>query len=147
MLSTISRNARRAAAPLLQRWISNLRVSVVGSGPAGFYTAKTILRTVPTATIHMFERMPVPYGLIRFGVAPDHPEVKVAVNVTASMMLTYVQQAQEAFEQIARTPNFAFFGNVQVGSDVTLEDLKAAYHVVVLATGAPGEKRLGIPGV
>eukprot|EP00698_Gefionella_okellyi_P001405 TRINITY_DN11359_c0_g1_i1.p1 TRINITY_DN11359_c0_g1~~TRINITY_DN11359_c0_g1_i1.p1 ORF type:complete len:459 (-),score=103.65 TRINITY_DN11359_c0_g1_i1:27-1403(-) len=113
------------------RHASDLRLCVVGSGPAGFYTAKSILRKLPNATVHIFERMPVPYGLIRYGVAPDHPEVK---------------QAQDAFEEIASAANFAFFGNVSVGRDVTMPALLAGYHAVVLATGAAAAKRLQIPG-
>ncbi|KAJ3125037.1 ribosomal protein S5 [Nowakowskiella sp. JEL0407] len=107
-----------------------VRVAIVGSGPAGFYTASYIQKSVPNAHIDMFESLPVPYGLVRYGVAPDHPEVK---NVT------------NKFESIASHPNFNFYGNVTIGKDLAIYDLQANYHSIVLSYGASEDKKLGIP--
>lgn len=110
---------------------SEVRVAIVGSGPSGFYTAEALLRSGASVTVDMFERLPVPYGLVRFGVAPDHPKLK---QVTA------------AFDRIAAMPGFRFFGGVTVGDDVTVDELREAYNAVVLATGAELSRPLGIPG-
>ncbi|CAE7425309.1 MFDR [Symbiodinium natans] len=106
---------------------------VVGSGPAGFYTSKYLFKKVEgPLQIDMLERLPTPFGLVRFGVAPDHPEVKNVIN---------------DFTAVAQTPNFRFFGNVEVGSGaLSLPALRSMYDAVVLCTGASGERRLGIPG-
>jgi hypothetical protein len=108
-----------------------LRVCVVGSGPGAFYTAKYILESKTSGCeevcVDMLEKLPVPYGLVRFGVAPDHPEVK---NVT------------DTFEQIAQNPRFRYLGNVCVGSDVSLGALLQRYSAVVLGCGADGNRRL-----
>jgi len=106
-------------------------VAVVGSGPAGFYTSKYLFKQAPDLCVDMFERLPTPFGLVRFGVAPDHPEVK---NVTND------------FTQVAATPGFRFLGNVEVGKDVTLAALQREYDAVIMCTGAEGERLLGIPG-
>mmetsp|Transcript_96132 Transcript_96132/g.170598 ORF Transcript_96132/g.170598 Transcript_96132/m.170598 type:complete len:476 (+) Transcript_96132:63-1490(+) len=108
-------------------------VAVVGSGPAGFYTAKYLLKKAgEDVKIDMFERLPTPFGLVRFGVAPDHPEVKNVIN---------------DFTAVAETPGFRFFGNTQVGSNgLSLASLRSLYDAVVLCTGAEGERHLGIPG-
>lgn len=108
-----------------------LRVVVVGSGPAGFYAAESLLNAGLTVEVDMLERLPVPYGLVRFGVAPDHPKLK---SVTA------------VFAGIAQDPRLRFFGNVTLGAAVTVEQLASIYHAVVLATGAEGEHLLNIPG-
>ncbi|CAN0360055.1 unnamed protein product, partial [Phaeothamnion confervicola] len=111
-----------------------LRVCVVGSGPAGFYATKYILKDEllgSVAAVDMLERLPSPFGLVRAGVAPDHPEVKAVQN---------------DFAQVAADPRFAFWGNVRVGADVSLEDLRRLYHVVVLAYGAESDQTLGLPG-
>lgn len=108
------------------------RVAVVGSGPAGFYTAEALLRAPAPLAVDMFERLPTPFGLVRYGVAPDHPKLKSAAAV---------------FDRVARSPGFRFFGNVEIGRDLTVEALRAAYPAVVLAVGAPAEQRLGIPGI
>jgi ferredoxin--NADP+ reductase len=108
------------------------RVAVVGSGPAGFYSAEALLRAPAPLAVDMFERLPTPFGLVRYGVAPDHPKLKSAAAV---------------FERIARLPGFRFFGNVEIGSDPTVEALRAAYPAVVFAVGAPAEQRLDIPGI
>jgi ferredoxin--NADP+ reductase len=109
-----------------------LRVAVVGSGPAAFFTAEPLLaRSDPPASVDMFERLPAPYGLVRFGVAPDHQKIK---SVTRS------------FDKTARRPGFRFYGNVEIGRHLTLEDLRRYYHVICFATGAQTDRRLGIPG-
>jgi len=106
-------------------------VAVIGSGPSGFYTAEALLRAGLAVAVDMFEQLPVPYGLVRFGVAPDHPKLK---QVTA------------AFDRIASMPGFRFFGGVAVGRDVAIDELRDSYHAVVLATGAELSRSLGIPG-
>ncbi len=109
-----------------------LRVAVVGSGPAGFYTAEHLLKqTDVSVTVDMFDRLPTPYGLVRFGVAPDHEKIK---NVT------------RVFDKVAARENFRFFGNVDVGTHVTLDDLRQHYHQICFATGAQTDRRMGIPG-
>jgi ferredoxin--NADP+ reductase len=108
-----------------------LRVAVVGSGPAGFYAANALLTADPPAEVDMLERLPTPWGLVRLGVAPDHPKLK---------------EVSRAFEKTARQPGFRFFGNVELGRDVTHDDLTRVYDGVVYAVGAQTDKRLGIPG-
>jgi ferredoxin--NADP+ reductase len=110
---------------------SGLRIAVIGSGPGGFYVTEALLRSGTPLAVDMFERLPVPYGLVRFGVAPDHPKLKL---VTA------------AFDRIATTPGFRFIGGIAVGRDVTLDELRESYDAVVLATGADVSRSLGIPG-
>jgi ferredoxin--NADP+ reductase len=109
-----------------------LRVAIVGSGPAGFYAAGQLLST-PGTVVHVdvFDRLMTPWGLVRFGVAPDHPKIKSVTRV---------------FEKTARMPGFSFHGNVEVGTDVSHEELAAAYHAVLYAVGTAGDRRLGIPG-
>src|SRR5215207_341355 len=109
-----------------------LRVAIVGSGPAGFYTAEHVLKHEGThAEVDMFDRLPTPYGLVRFGVAPDHPKIKSVIRV---------------YEKTAGRPEFRFFGNVEVGTDVTVEELRERYHAVVFAYGTSVDRHLGIPG-
>lgn len=108
------------------------RVAIIGSGPAGFYTAEGLLKAAEPCEVDLFERLPVPFGLVRYGVAPDHAKLK---SVTA------------VFERIAQLPGFRFFGNVEVGRHVTIEQLRGAYDAVVIATGASAELRLDIPGI
>jgi len=109
-----------------------LRVAVIGSGPAAFFTAEPLLaQTDVPVTVDMFERLPAPYGLVRFGVAPDHQKIKAVTR---------------SFDKVARRPGFRFFGNVDVGRHVTLEELRRHYHVICFATGAQTDRRLGIPG-
>jgi len=111
---------------------SPLRIAIVGSGPAGFYAAEQLLSARDVdARVDMFERLPVPWGLVRFGVAPDHPKIKAVTR---------------RYEKTARLDGFRFFGNVEVGRDVNVEELKAHYHAVVYAFGAAGDRKLGIPG-
>ncbi len=105
------------------------RAAIVGSGPAGFYAADFLLKA--GLAVDMYERLPAPYGLVRYGVAPDHQTIK---RVTA------------AFERTARQVGFRFRGHVEVGKDVALEELRRAYHLVVLAYGASSDRQLGVPG-
>jgi ferredoxin/flavodoxin---NADP+ reductase len=108
-----------------------LRVAVIGSGPAGFYAAAALLDAEPAIEVDMIERLPTPWGLVRLGVAPDHPKLK---------------SVSRAFERIALKPGFRFFGNVEVGRDVSHADLLRCYDAVIYAFGAQTDKRLGIPG-
>jgi len=110
---------------------SPFRVAVVGAGPSGFYAAEALLRSALPMRVDLLERLPVPYGLVRYGVAPDHPKLK---QVTA------------VFDRIAAMPGFRFVGGVEVGDDVSVDDLLASYHAVLLATGAPLGRRMNIPG-
>jgi ferredoxin--NADP+ reductase len=108
-----------------------LRVVVVGSGPAGFYAAAALLDAEVPIEVDMLERLPTPWGLVRLGVAPDHPKLK---------------SVSRAFERIAEKPGFRFFGNVEVGRDLSHQDLLRLYDAVIYAFGAQSDKRLGIPG-
>ena len=108
-----------------------LRVAVVGSGPAGFYAAGALLAADVPVEVDMIERLPTPWGLVRLGVAPDHPKLKTV---------------SRAFERIAERPGFRFLGNVEVGRDVSHGDLARLYDAVVYAVGAQTDRRLGIPG-
>src|SRR5262245_47686773 len=109
--------------------MSTLCVAVVGSGPAGFYAADYLLEA--GAQVDVLERLPTPWGLVRLGVAPDHPELKTASRV---------------FEKTASKEGFRFFGNVEVGKDVTHDELLQFYDGVVYTVGAQTDRRLGIPG-
>ena len=108
-----------------------MRVAVVGSGPAGFYAAGALLSADPPAEVDMIERLPTPWGLVRLGVAPDHENIKAV---------------SRAFEKTAARPGFRFFGNVEVGSTVSHDDLLRLYDAVVYTVGAQTDRRLGIPG-
>lgn len=108
-----------------------LSVAIIGSGPSGFYTAESLLRTCDDIEIDIIERLPTPYGLIRGGVAPDHAKTK---NVA------------RAYEKTARDPRVRYYGNVTLGSDIPLAELRGMYDAVVLATGAAVDRALGIPG-
>src|SRR6476646_10361453 len=111
--------------------MTGLRVAVVGSGPAGFYAAGHLLASDLPAEVDMIERLPTPWGLVRLGVAPDHPNIK---------------SVSRAFEKIAAQPGFRFLGNVEVGRDVAQAELAELYGAVVYAIGAQTDHRLGIPG-
>lgn len=110
---------------------SPLRVAIVGSGPSGFYAAEALFRSGHNVHVDMLERLPAPYGLVRNGVAPDHPKLKEAILV---------------YDRIARAPQFSFFGNVMVGRDVSVAELRSTHHAVVFACGAETDRKLGIPG-
>jgi ferredoxin--NADP+ reductase len=109
-----------------------IRAAIIGSGPAGFYTAEHLLKqTEIEYEVDMFDRLPTPHGLVRSGVAPDHQKIKSVTKV---------------YDKIASDPRFRFFGLVEFGKHVTLDDLKRHYHVVVFATGAQTDRKLGITG-
>src|SRR5437867_11442500 len=109
-----------------------LRVAIIGSGPAAFYAAEAVFKAPDrTVTIDMIDRLPTPYGLVRGGVAPDHQKIK-------SVIKTY--------EKVAAHPAFRFFGNVMLGRDVQVEDLRRHYDQIVYAVGNESDRRLDIPG-
>ncbi len=108
-----------------------LRVAVVGAGPAGFYAVDAVLKAQETATVDLFDRLPTPYGLVRFGVAPDHQKMKVVTRL---------------YERTLKDPRVRYLGNVAYGADLTLEDLRRHYSAVVFAVGAATDRRLGVPG-
>ena len=112
----------------------NYKVAIVGAGPAGYFAALALqnLQTEELQfSIDMIERLPTPWGLVRSGVAPDHPKIKTVAKV---------------FEKVASEPTFRLFANVELGSDLTIDQLKEKYDAVVIATGSALGKKLGIPG-
>ncbi len=109
-----------------------IRIAVIGSGPAGFYAAGHLLKdSAERIEVDMLERLPTPWGLVRSGVAPDHPKIKSVTRV---------------YEKTAAHPRFRYFGNVTLGEHVSREDLREHYHAIVYATGSPADRPLGIPG-
>ena len=108
-----------------------LRVAVVGSGPSGFYATEAMFKAEPRVQVDMFDRLAAPFGLVRYGVAPDHEKIKSVIKV---------------YERIASTADFKFFGNVRVGRDITVAELRVHYDAIVFACGAQTDRRLGIPG-
>jgi ferredoxin--NADP+ reductase len=112
----------------------NFKVAIVGAGPAGYFAAQALqnlANDARTFEIDMIERLPTPWGLVRSGVAPDHPKIKTVSKV---------------FEKIANHENFRLFANIEVGSDVTIAQLQEKYDAVIIATGSSLGKKLGIPG-
>jgi len=107
-----------------------MRVAVVGAGPAGFFLSERLLAQ-PGVEVDLYERLPAPYGLVRFGVAPDHEKIK---SVT------------RAFDAVAGRPGFRYFGNIEFGAEVTLADFARHYHAACFTTGAQTDRRMGIPG-
>ncbi len=107
------------------------QIAIVGSGPAGCYLADHLLRLIPDASIDIFERLPVPFGLVRYGVAPDHQGTKAVARV---------------LDRVLARDRVSFFGNVEVGRDLNLEKLMSFYDAVALATGASRDRRLNVPG-
>ena len=108
-----------------------VRVAIVGSGPSGFYTADALLRSGADVEIDVIDRLPTPFGLIRAGVAPDHQKTK---NVS------------RAYEKTALNDKVTYYGNVNVGTDISIEELKKLYEAVVIAIGSPYDRKLGVPG-
>ena len=109
-----------------------LRVAVVGSGPSGMYAVAALLAEPGLhVAVDVFDRLPAPFGLVRYGVAPDHQKIK---NVT------------RVFDKTAQDPRVRYFGNVEVGRDVTREELRRHYHQVVYAIGAQADREMGVPG-
>ena len=105
------------------------RAAVIGAGPSGFYAADQLLKG--GVAVDLFDALPTPYGLVRAGVAPDHPKIKSVTRM---------------YERTAQHPAFRFFGGVEVGANVTAGELRERYHAVVYAVGTPTDNRLGIPG-
>src|SRR5437879_10794148 len=108
-----------------------MNIAIIGSGPAGCYLADQVLRLVPAAQVDVIDRLPVPFGLVRYGVAPDHQSTKAVSRI---------------LDRVLSHKKVNFFGNVDVGYDVSLDNLLDYYDAVVLATGASRDRRLGIPG-
>ena len=109
-----------------------LRVAIVGAGPSGFYTAAALLADRETAVaIDLIDRLPAPYGLVRYGVAPDHPKIKEVVRV---------------FERVALDPRVRYLGNVGCGRDLSPAELGRHYDQIVFAVGGQSDRRLGVPG-
>ena len=112
-----------------------LRVAIVGSGPAGFYAAGHLLKSKShpdlCVQVDMYDRLPTPWGLVRGGVAPDHPNIKAVSRV---------------YEKTAAHPEFRFYGNVEFGRDMSHDDLTGRYHAVIYAVGSQTDRRMGIPG-
>lgn len=109
-----------------------LKVAIVGSGPSGFYAAEALLRSDTAVKVDQIERLPTPYGLVRSGVAPDHPKLKQSILV---------------FNNIAQLEGFNFIGNVTVGQDISIDELRENYHAVILTNGAESDNKLNIPGI
>ncbi|KAK4041192.1 hypothetical protein C8A01DRAFT_34812 [Parachaetomium inaequale] len=146
--ATWTRTLKAPSTPVAYRSLSTaqstrdgrpFRLAVIGSGPAGFYTAYRAMSKIQDAKVDMYEALPVPFGLVRFGVAPDHPEVK---------------NCQEKFEEVASSPNFTFIGNVSIGTKsdhpdggtIPLASILRHYNAVVFSYGAAKDRTLGIPG-
>jgi adrenodoxin-NADP+ reductase len=128
-----------------------LRICAVGSGPAGFYSSQYLLKHLPNCRVDLIEKLPVPFGLgknkinlhnyhlkthnlinpVRYGVAPDHPEVKNVINT---------------FNKTAQNPNFKFYGNIELGKNISLKELRELYDIVILCYGTEIDNQLGIPG-
>ena len=108
-----------------------LLVAIVGSGPSGFYATEALIRSETAVKIDMLERLPTPFGLVRSGVAPDHPKLKQAIQV---------------YDKIAESPEFNFIGNVTVGRDISVDELLQTHHAVIFTCGAETDRKLGIPG-
>src|ERR1700728_3322237 len=142
-MSSVARG-RVAAAALLPEWRGDspphtpmtdrapFRAAIIGAGPAGFYAAGQLLRLgEPEFAVDLYDRLPTPYGLVRSGVAPDHPKIK---SVT------------KAYDKTTEHERFRFFGHVEFGSDISRRELLEHYHAVVYTLGTSIDKRLGIPG-
>lgn len=108
------------------------RIAIVGAGPAGIYAADILLDRVPTAAIDLFEKLPAPYGLVRYGVAPDHPRIR---------------KITDALHEVLVNPRIRLRCNVEIGRDVEIDELRAAYDGVIVATGADLDVALDIPGI
>ncbi|OKL62037.1 hypothetical protein UA08_02937 [Talaromyces atroroseus] len=111
--------------------VDRLRVAIIGSGPAGFYSAYRLLSKSEDAIVDMYEQLPVPFGLVRYGVAPDHPEVK---------------NCEEKFTEVAKSDRFNFIGSVAVGSELPFQAMTPHYDAILFAYGASKDRELGIPG-
>ena len=115
--------------------MTKLRLAIVGAGPAGIYAADLLIKSELRnfdVSIDLFDLLPAPYGLVRYGVAPDHPRIKGIIR---------------ALYEVLDRGDIRFFGNVKYGEDITLDDLKEHYHAVIFATGAIKDAELAIPGI
>lgn len=108
-----------------------LRVAIIGSGPSGFYAAESLFKGKIASTVDMFERLPTPYGLVRGGVAPDHLKIR---------------QVRKVYDKIALGERFNFLGNVEVGTDITVNTLQKHYDAIIFAFGTETDQRLNVPG-
>ena len=109
-----------------------LRVAVVGSGPAGIYASDILIKSGHDVAIDLYEKMPAPFGLIRYGVAPDHPRIKGIIK---------------SLHKVLDQPQIKLLGNVEIGKDITVEELRDYYDAIIFATGATGDRDLNIPGI
>lgn len=109
----------------------SLRVAVIGAGPSGFYAADSLLKGLESVSVDLLDRLPTPYGLVRYGVAPDHQKIKSVIRL---------------YERTAEDPRFRFLGNVTYGRDLAYDDIKRHYDAVIYAVGASSDRNLGIPG-
>ncbi|QGU05610.1 FAD-dependent oxidoreductase [Corynebacterium comes] len=108
-----------------------LRVAVVGAGPAGIYASDLLVKSGEDVTVDLFERMPAPFGLIRYGVAPDHPRIKGIVK---------------SLHAVLEKPEIRLLGNIEIGRDITVDEMRDYYDAIVFSTGATGDRELRIPG-
>ncbi|MCK4882086.1 MAG: FAD-dependent oxidoreductase, partial [Candidatus Omnitrophica bacterium] len=108
-----------------------LRVAIIGSGPSGFYAAQPLLKSETNVIVDMYDRLPAPYGLVRYGVAPDHAKIKNVTNV---------------YKKTAEQPGFSFMGNVNIGKDISVEELKKFYDALIFTCGAETDRKLGVSG-
>jgi ferredoxin--NADP+ reductase len=107
------------------------KIAIIGSGPSAFYAAQALFKADNSIIVDMFEMLPTPYGLLRGGVAPDHQQMK---------------SVSKSYDKIADHPNFRFFGNVTIGNDISIDELKHFYHHIIIAIGAQTDKQMNIPG-
>lgn len=114
-----------------QKTQKQLKIAIIGSGPSGFYVADALINSGIPVEITLLEKLPCPYGLIRYGVAPDHQKLK---------------RVADTLNDIAENPSVTFFGNVELGSDVSLEEIRSIYQVVVFSNGMPDSVSIGING-
>src|SRR5690606_10271419 len=114
--------------------MSKMRLAIVGAGPAGIYAADLLMKAERDfeVEIDLFEQLPAPYGLVRYGVSPDHPRIKGIIT---------------ALRDVLDSGTIRFFGNVRYGQDLTLADLKKHYHAVIFSTGAIRDAFLDVPGI
>ncbi|MDX1523505.1 MAG: FAD/NAD(P)-binding protein, partial [Anaerolineae bacterium] len=108
--------------------LNPLRVAIIGAGPTGFYAAEHLFKWQDVVVaVDLYDRLPTPFGLVRGGVAPDHQKIKTVTK---------------AFDRIAQRPNFRFFGYVELGKDITVDDLRDHYHQIIYTTGAQTDRSL-----
>lgn len=109
-----------------------LRVAIIGAGPSGYYAAGALInRDNVHVAVDIFDRLPTPYGLVRYGVAPDHPKIKSVIRI---------------YEKFSLNPQVRFFGNVEFGADMTHDEVRRFYDLIIYAYGSPSDRKLGIPG-